>query len=108
MAVSLINPLEPLKNNSVILSKQEIFSFFGVSSDNKYTRFKDAIKNLQENSIIQVRYESDKKGHSFKSIVPIPYVECMDYSDDITIQFQEQIIPYLIDLKEKLYSMLVR
>lgn len=100
MAVSLINPLDPPKNGIVLLSKKELFDFFNVSSDSKYTRFKDAIKELQEKSVILIRSQDKRKGNSFESIVPIPYVKWTDFEDVIELQFNEKIMPYLIHLKE--------
>lgn len=107
LAVSLINPLEPPKNNIVNLSKNELFDFFKVSSENKYTRFREAIKKLQENSIIQVSYEDKNKGFKYKSIVPIPYVEWTDYDDNVQIRFDQEIIPYLINLKDNFTQYLI-
>lgn len=40
------------------------------------------------------------KGYKVKSIVPIPYVEWNSYNDVVTLQFQPQIMPYLIELKK--------
>ncbi len=107
LAVSLIDPINPPKNNIVTLSKAELFDFFDVSSDSKYTRFRESIKKLQENSVFQVSYEEDKKGYKYKSIVPIPYVEWTDFDDEVQIRFDEAIIPYLINLKENFTQYLI-
>ena len=40
LAVSCINTEEPPKNNTVYLSKEELFTFFKVDDSNKHTRFK--------------------------------------------------------------------
>ncbi len=42
LAVSLINTDEPPKENTIYLSKKELFSFFEVSDSNKHSRFKQA------------------------------------------------------------------
>jgi plasmid replication initiation protein len=44
--------------------------------------------------------EKKRKGIEYESIVPIPYVKWTDYNDEVTIQFQPQIMPYLINLKK--------
>src|SRR5574337_629033 len=36
-----------------------------------------------------------------KSIVPIPFVEWNSYNDEVKIEFHREIMPYLIELKEK-------
>ncbi|MCQ2027186.1 replication initiation protein, partial [Clostridium butyricum] len=44
--------------------------------------------------------KADKKlGIEYESIVPIPYVKWNDYNDEVTIRFDQAIMPYLIDLK---------
>ncbi|WP_420537929.1 RepB family plasmid replication initiator protein, partial [Leuconostoc mesenteroides] len=45
-----------------------------------------------------IKKEQDK-GFKFVSIVPIPYVEWTDYSDEVKIEFHREIMPYLIKLK---------
>lgn len=46
------------------------------------------------------KIKSNKKlGIEYESIVPIPYVKWNDYNDEVTIQFSEHIMPYLINLK---------
>ena len=40
LAVSFINTEDPPKNNTVYLSKEELFAFFKVDDSNKHTRFK--------------------------------------------------------------------
>ncbi|MCT4425176.1 replication initiation protein, partial [Lactococcus cremoris] len=39
------------------------------------------------------------KGYEMTSIVPIPTVKWNSYNDDVMIQFNQFIMPYLIDLK---------
>jgi plasmid replication initiation protein len=59
------------KDNTVYLSKEELFAFFEVSIASKHSRFKEALKNA-ETSFFQIKEEKDK-GFEFESIVPIPY-----------------------------------
>ncbi|GFO80351.1 RepB family plasmid replication initiator protein [Lactococcus lactis] len=100
LAVSLIDTENLPENNTVYLSKAELFSFFEVVSNSKHTQFKEAIKVMQKESFFEIKEEKGK-GFKFKSIVPIPYVEWNDYNDEVTIQFSEHIMPYLINLKSE-------
>lgn len=97
LAVSAIDTANPPKDNIVYLSKQELFSFFDVRSENKHTRFKQAVEKMQKQAYFQVREVKDQ-GYEMKSIVPIPYVEWNSYNDVVTIEFNHRIMPYLIEL----------
>ena len=99
LAVSCIDTDNPPKDNIIYLSKTELFAFFEVSDNDKHSRFKQAIEKMQKQAFFEIKEEKDK-GYKFKSIVPIPFVEWTDYNDKVTIQFQPQIMPYLIDLKK--------
>lgn len=98
LAVSYIDTDNPPEDNTVYLSKRELFSFFDVSDSNKHSRFKEAIERMQKQAFFQIK-EEKKKGFKFKSIVPIPYIEWNDYNDNVRIEFSQHIMPYLIDLK---------
>lgn len=100
MAVSCIDTDNPPKNNEVYVSKEALFNFLDVSSENKHTRLKQAIESLQEQKVFEIK-EKDEKGTGFiyKSMVAVPYVEWSDFNDKVTIEFSRHIMPYLIDLK---------
>lgn len=98
LAVSLINTDEPPKENTIYLSKKELFSFFEVSDSNKHSRFKQAIEKMQKQAFFEIKEKKDK-GFKMKSIVPIPTVEWSDYNDEVMIRFNQDIMPYLIELK---------
>lgn len=98
LAVSCINTEEPPKDHTVYLSKEELFAFFKVSDNDKHSRFKQAVENMQKQAFFQIKEEVGK-GFKFRSIVPIPYVEWTDYHDDVKIEFHREIMPYLINLK---------
>ena len=100
LAVSCINTDNPPKDNIIYLSKTELFTFFDVSDNDKHSRFKQAIEKMQKQAFFEIKEEKGK-GFKFKSIVPIPYVEWNDYNDEVTIQFSEHIMPYLINLKSE-------
>ena len=99
LAVSCIDTENPPKNNTIYLSKAELFSFFKVDDSNKHHRFKEAIAKMQEQAFFEVREEKNK-GFKFRRILPIPEVAWTDYDDKVLIRFDQAIMPYLIDLKQ--------
>uniref|UniRef100_UPI0034DCEE2C RepB family plasmid replication initiator protein n=1 Tax=Lactococcus sp. TaxID=44273 RepID=UPI0034DCEE2C len=99
LAVSCIDTENLPKDNIIYLSKAELFTFFDVSDNGRHTRFKEAIEKMQKQAFFEIK-EVKGKGYNVKSIVPIPYVEWNSYNDMVTLQFQPQIMPYLIDLKK--------
>ncbi|MFR6494978.1 MAG: RepB family plasmid replication initiator protein [Lactococcus lactis] len=99
LAVSCINTEEPPKDNTVYLSKRDLFAFFKVSDNDKHSRFKQAVEKMQKQAFFQIK-EEQGKGFKFKSIVPIPYVEWTGYNDEVKIEFHREIMPYLINLKK--------
>jgi len=98
LAVSLIDTENPPQDQTVYLSKKEMFAFFKVDDNDKHSRFKEAIEKMQKQAFFQIKKEQDK-GFKFVSIVPIPYVEWTDYHDEVLIRFSPEIMPYLINLK---------
>ncbi len=99
LAVSCINTEEPPEDNTVLLSKADLFAFFKVSDNDKHSRFKQAVETMQKQAFFKIQEKKDK-GFKFINIVPIPYVEWNDYNDEVTIRFDQAIMPYLINLKK--------
>ncbi|EGO5177472.1 RepB protein [Enterococcus faecalis] len=99
LAVSCIDTDNPPKDNTIYLSKRDLFAFFKVSDNDKHSRFKEAIEKMQKQAFFQIKEEAGK-GFKFINIVPIPYVEWTDYNDKVLIRFSPEIIPYLINLKK--------
>ena len=99
LAVSCIDTENLPKDNTIYLSKEELFTFFDVSDNGKHTRFKEAISKMQEQAFFEVR-EAKNKGFKFRRILPIPTVEWTDYDDKVMIRFNQDIMPYLIELKQ--------
>lgn len=97
LAVSYIDAKNPPKDNIVLLSKRELFSFFDVSDNDKHSRFKKAIEVMQKQAFFSIKEEKGK-GFKFKNIVPIPFVEWTDYNDEVKIEFHREIMPYLTEL----------
>ena len=86
LAVSCINTEAPPKDHTVYLSKTELFSFFKVSDNDKHSRFKQAVENMQKQAFFKIK-EKKEHGFEFENIVPIPYVKWADYHDEVTIRF---------------------
>ena len=99
LAVSCIDTEEPPKDHTVYLSKEELFTFFKVSDNDKHSRFKQAVENMQKQAFFKIK-EKKEHGFEFENIVPIPYVKWADYHDEVTIRFSPEIMPYLINLKK--------
>ena len=99
LAVSCIDTEEPPKDHTVYLSKEELFTFFKVSDNDKHSRFKQAVENMQKQAFFKIK-EKKEQGFEFENIVPIPYVKWTDYHDEVTIRFSPEIMPYLINLKK--------
>lgn len=99
LAVSYIDVENPPENHTVYLSKKSLFAFFNVSDNGKHSRFKEAVERMQKQAYFVIKQENEKQGVYFESIVPIPYVRWNDYNDEVTIEFNHHIMPYLIDLK---------
>ncbi len=99
LAVSCIDTENPPKDNTVYLSKKELFAFFDVKDKDKHTRFKKMVEKMQKQAYFQIQ-EKKGKGYEVESIVPVPYVKWNDYDDHVTIEFNSHIMPYLVDLQK--------
>ena len=99
LAVSCIDTENLPKDNIIYLSKAELFTFFDVSDNGKHSRFKEAIEKMQKQAFFEIK-EVEGQKYNIKSIVPIPTVAWNNYNDEVLIQFNQFIMPYLIDLKK--------
>src|SRR5699024_8228693 len=99
LAVSCIDPEKPVTDNTVYLSKELLFSFFEVDDNNKHNRFKQAVERMQKQAYFMIR-ENTGNGLEFESVVPIPYIKWNDHNDEVMIEFNKYIMPYLIELKK--------
>ncbi|MCO8292300.1 RepB family plasmid replication initiator protein, partial [Tetragenococcus halophilus] len=108
LAVSCIDTKNPPENNTVYLSKKELFTFMKVTSSNKYTRFSEAVKKMQKQAFFEIReWDQDKDKFEMTSIVPIPYANWNNYNDVVTIRFDQAILPYLINMKTNFTQYLI-
>ena len=71
LAVSCIDTEEPPKDHTVYLSKEELFVFFKVSDNDKHSRFKQAVENMQKQAFFKIK-EKKKKGLELKILVLFP------------------------------------
>src|SRR5699024_12371706 len=55
LAVSLIDTDNPPQDQTVYLSKKEMFAFFKVDDNDKHSRFKEAIEKMQKQAFFQDR-----------------------------------------------------
>ena len=61
LSVSCIDTENPPKDNTIYLSKKELFKFFDVSDNDKHTRFKQAIEKMQEQAFFKIQEEKTYK-----------------------------------------------
>ncbi|WP_332381319.1 RepB family plasmid replication initiator protein [Lactococcus cremoris] len=102
LAVSLIDTENPPKNNTIYLSKTELFAFFKVDDSNKHSRFKEAIMTLHQQSVFEIREMNvHKNKFEYRVISPLEETTWNDYNDIISMTFTKSIMPYLIELKTK-------
>ena len=100
LAVSCIDTENPPKDNTIYLSKKELFTFFEVSDNGKHSRFKQAIEKMQKQAFFEIKQLKDnEKDFEMTSIVPIPTIKWNSYNDEVMIEFNRHIMPYLIELK---------
>ncbi|MEW6855043.1 RepB family plasmid replication initiator protein [Streptococcus iniae] len=67
LAVSCINTEEPPKDNTVYLSKADLFAFFKVSDNDKHSRFKQAVRAMQKKPILKLR-KKQARGLNLKAL----------------------------------------
>lgn len=99
LAVSCINPENPPENNTIYLSKEDLFMFFEVTDSNKHARFKESIEKMQKQAYFVIN-DREGEGMEFESIIPIPYIKWNDYNDEVVFEFNRHIMPYLIEVKQ--------
>ncbi|MEM5156984.1 replication initiation protein, partial [Enterococcus faecalis] len=93
LAVSCIDTENPPKDNTVYLSKAELFTFFDVSDNGKHTRFKEAVEKMQKQAFFEIKQLKDnQKDFEMTSIVPIPTVKWNSYNDEVMIEFNRHIM----------------
>ncbi|EMW5790284.1 RepB family plasmid replication initiator protein [Enterococcus faecalis] len=101
LAVACLDTEHIPDDKTVYVSKELLFSFFDVKSENKHTRFKEAILKVHEQAIFSMREMNERRGkYEYQVISPLEKTSWNDYEDMVSFKFTESILPYLIELKE--------
>lgn len=98
LAVSCIDIEYPPKDNTIQMKKGDIYRLFEANSNNDSRRMRQAIKDLQQQTISIIK-EVEPGKFQEDSISPIPTASWNNYNDIVNIRFNEDLMPYLIDLK---------
>lgn len=96
--ISCIDTQHPPKNNTICISKSELFNVVGSESDGGYDYLKKQIKSLQR-QIIELKMTNG--AIMSLSIVPKVVYPSKNSDEDIQCTFAEELMPFLIDLKER-------
>ena len=94
--ISCIDTKNPPKNNIVTISKKELWTLVGSESDGGYDFLKKRIRELQKTSI---KIVDNDKIEVYVSLVNKILWE--KNTDIIQCRFDEDILPYLVELKER-------
>ena len=97
LAVAQIDIENPPKDNTVTISKKQLFAFFDAKDKDKSQRFKEALIALYKQSVFIAEKQNDKDDDVI--INPLAKASWNKYKDDVHIKFTEEIMPYLINLK---------
>ncbi|MBC1705852.1 RepB family plasmid replication initiator protein [Listeria welshimeri] len=88
-------------DRTVCVSKKVLYSFFEAKSKNRHTRFKQVVLSLHQQAVFQIREMDEKRGkYNYQIISPLSKTEWNDYNDLVYFKFTEEIMPYLVDLKD--------
>ena len=96
--ISCIDTKYPPKNNTVCITKQELFNVVGSESDGGYDYLKKQIKSLQK-QIVELKMTNGSI--MSLSIVPKVIYPPKDSDEDIQCTFAEELMPFLVNLKEQ-------
>lgn len=96
MAVSCIDTSKT-DIKTIVLSKSDIFVMFEADDSNKYTRFKEHMKRLQRQIVTIVDQDNGKLQQHVA--IPSIYWGIDDTNDIVKMQFNENLMPYLLELR---------
>jgi plasmid replication initiation protein len=86
LAVSCINTEEPPKNNTVYLSKEELFAFLKWTTAINTVVLKKRLKKCKNKPFFKIK-EKKEMDLSLKISSPFPMWKWTDYHDEVTIRF---------------------
>lgn len=93
--ISCIDTKNPPENNLVSISKYDLNKFINGHSDVNYTFLRKQVKSLQS-QVVEIK---DANG-DILSLSILPKVTWKKSSDEVVCEFGEDLMPYLINLKE--------
>ena len=96
--ISCIDTKKPLKNNTVCISKKELYDLLVSDEDTNYTYLREQVRSLQK-QIVEIKLE-DGTIVSL-SIVPKVVWPPKDSNKFVECTFAEELMPFLVDLKER-------
>lgn len=96
--VSCIDTKHPPKDNTVTISKKELYDLLGTNDDTNYTYLREQVRSLQK-QIIEIR----RADGSIVSLSMVPTVVWPPKESDKLVEctFSKELMPYLIDLHER-------
>ncbi len=101
LAVACLDTENIPKDKTVQVSKDLLYSFFDAKSENKHTRFKEAVLRVHEQAVFSIRELDDETDKwEYQMISPLEKTSWNSYADTVSFKFTESILPFLIDLKE--------
>lgn len=96
--ISCIDTKKLPKNNTVCISKKELYDLLGSDEDTNYTYLREQVRSLQK-QIVEIKLE-DGTIVSL-SIVPKVVWPPKDSNKLVECTFSEELMPFLVDLKER-------
>lgn len=100
LAVACLDTENVPPNRTVHVSKELLFSFFDAKSESKHTYFRDILMKLHKEAVFYMReLDKKKKLYEYRIISPLESTSWNDSTDDISFQFTESIMPFLVELK---------
>lgn len=94
--ISCIDTKNPPKDNKVTITKNELYKLLGSKNSKDYTNIRNQIKSLQS-KIVEIK----KENGDTVSLSIMPYVTWKQDNNLIICEFGRDLMPYLIELKER-------
>lgn len=92
--ISCIDTKNPPKDNTIIITKKELYDILG--SNEHYEHIRKQVKSLQSKIV-----ELKKDNGDIVSLSIMPYVTWKNNSELVICEFGRGLMPYLIELKER-------
>lgn len=100
LAVACLDTEDVPADRTVYVSKELLFSFFKAKSQNKHSKFKEALLQVHQQAVFLMNELDEETGkYEYRIISPLERTAWNDYGDDVSFKFTESIMPFLIELK---------